>query len=634
MPNQNELWGVFLYSIAASGLTAKAPDRRRSAQKNGRAAKSPPQLTVEIVVPGVGQRGAFAFISSRNHDVLCERRRAMNPPLPKPRTSQLARLFTRIKESFAQTLALVLAAILTLPSPAAFAQLGALDTLTYGPYSGLAYGRFPDITAQFFKVHDAIVLPDDRVVAGGACIATGASPAGTRFCIAVWNSNGTGVALYVHSSSINRVSSAIGGALALQPDGKIVITAPCRYSPVTTVTQFCTARFNANFTSDTTFATGFSNVAPSPSLNADSYANAIALQPDGKIVIGGQCGVAPDARFCAARLLPDGNPDDTFGSVTSLRSFLAVEPLDAFDRVKRIAIAPDGKIYLGGDCKADFGLLRPCAVRLNADGSIDNAWLTTALTPRTLLKMSDSLFLGDTIYDMVVQANGEFVFAGSCRNLNSSVLVPCALRMAEPSATQFQAGLSYAGATVPVTTTPGPNVLREPVAAGSFSIVRVYLQPDGKMLALLKDESSTSSYRVRRYNEDGSIDANWAQPAFDFNAAADNAAGFSRGLALAQQNSGKVMVAGYTQSNSATNPQARVIRMDNRGNPGRNCSADIDGDGKVLATTDGLLLARASLGMTGNVVLSGALGLGAQRNTWEEIRDYLITQCGMKTVLP
>jgi hypothetical protein len=91
---------------------------------------------------------------------------------------------------------------------------------------------------------------------------------------------------------------------------------------------------------------------------------------------------------------------------------------------------------------------------------------------------------------------------------------------------------------------------------------------------------------------------------------------------------------GYTESINGTNPQARVIRLDNRKNPGRNCSADIDGDGKVLPTTDGLLLARASLGMTGSAVIAGAVGLGAARPTWPLIRDYLIMQCGMSTVRP
>ena len=56
---------------------------------------------------------------------------------------------------------------------------------------------------------------------------------------------------------------------------------------------------------------------------------------------------------------------------------------------------------------------------------------------------------------------------------------------------------------------------------------------------------------------------------------------------------------------------------------------DLDGDGQVLASTDGLLLVRALLGLTGDAVITGALGPAATRNTWPLIRTYLNGQCGL-----
>lgn len=510
-----------------------------------------------------------------------------------------------------------------------WAQPGQPDTATYGNIDGSAYGQFPAIAQQQFRTHDAIVLPDDRVVAGGTCTAVGASPAGTRFCIVVWNASGTSVALYVHSASVNRVSAAAGGAVAQQPDGKIVVTAPCISTPLGTVNQFCTVRFNADFTSDTGFASPFGAIAPSPSTNGDSYPNAIAIQPDGKIIVAGQCNDSSGTWFCAARLLPNGNADSTFGGSNSLRTFVGVNSTSSADRVKRIALSTNGKIYLGGDCKQDItGLFRACVARLNADGSIDQALSGNTPKPLILAQMSGGS-ANDAVSDMVVQANGEFVFAGACKNASSATFVPCALRLAAPDATQFYSGTQYLGARA----STGNYILREPAADGAFLIQRILMQPDGKMLALLKDQASNSLYPVRRYNEDGSRDANWAEPAFDFNAVADGASS-ATGVALGQQRSGKVMAMGFTGGGTSGAGQARVIRFQNRTNPGLNCSADIDGDGKVLPTTDGLLLARASIGMTGNAVISGAIGAGALRTTWPQIRDYLITQCGMTTVVP
>lgn len=62
----------------------------------------------------------------------------------------------------------------------------------------------------------------------------------------------------------------------------------------------------------------------------------------------------------------------------------------------------------------------------------------------------------------------------------------------------------------------------------------------------------------------------------------------------------------------------------------RNCSLDIDGDGKVLATTDSLIHARIALGMTGSAVTSGiTFAPNALRSNWAAIRNYLVTQCAM-----
>jgi Subtilase family len=58
------------------------------------------------------------------------------------------------------------------------------------------------------------------------------------------------------------------------------------------------------------------------------------------------------------------------------------------------------------------------------------------------------------------------------------------------------------------------------------------------------------------------------------------------------------------------------------------CKMDVDGDGQVLATTDGVLIARAMFGMTG-VALSSAVSTTATRVDAADIRNYLAQVCGM-----
>jgi len=58
------------------------------------------------------------------------------------------------------------------------------------------------------------------------------------------------------------------------------------------------------------------------------------------------------------------------------------------------------------------------------------------------------------------------------------------------------------------------------------------------------------------------------------------------------------------------------------------CNMDIDGDGVVLATTDGLMLIRAMMGMSGTAVSSAAV-VGSPRSDWATIRPFLVNVCGM-----
>lgn len=58
------------------------------------------------------------------------------------------------------------------------------------------------------------------------------------------------------------------------------------------------------------------------------------------------------------------------------------------------------------------------------------------------------------------------------------------------------------------------------------------------------------------------------------------------------------------------------------------CTLDLDGNGTINATTDGLMLARALLGLTGPAVTGNALGTAPTRGDWASIRSYVNANCG------
>jgi serine protease len=92
-------------------------------------------------------------------------------------------------------------------------------------------------------------------------------------------------------------------------------------------------------------------------------------------------------------------------------------------------------------------------------------------------------------------------------------------------------------------------------------------------------------------------------------------------------------VSGATFSSCATrtDPAQIVGFIDNQRTASGNMAMafDIDGDGQVLATTDGLMLLRAALGLPSAVIAAGATATGSPRDSSILIQSYLQVQCGL-----
>jgi uncharacterized delta-60 repeat protein len=145
-------------------------------------------------------------------------------------------------------------------------------------------------------------------------------------------------------------------ATVIQPDGKIVIGG--RFSAVNGIARNNIARLNDDGTLDRTFANQIAQ-------GVNGQVNALAVQPQGGIIAGGtftQAGQVETLNL--ARYDADGSVDKNFGGVN------ATEP-GANGNVYALAVQPDGKIVVGGNFNAIFGQPRRGIARLNADGSVD-----------------------------------------------------------------------------------------------------------------------------------------------------------------------------------------------------------------------------------------------------------------------
>ena len=245
--------------------------------------------------------------------------------------------------------------------------------------------------------------------------------------------------------SFDAGSGVNGGvtAIALQPDGKLIIGGG--FTTVKGLVRTGIARLNADGCGDSTFSfprftSGFGS------------ASAIALQSDGRILVA-QSGIF--------RLYPDGSRDTNFAPSVVDDNFNPA-------RVDAIAIQPDGKILIGGGFRIVNGQLRSSIARLNADGTLD-----TAFVPETV----DSDFT--RVNSIALQADGKVLIGGYYLTVYTSAMA------------RLNADGSMETDVRPVTE----------------EVYALALQPDGKVLI-----ASGSFANVARRNADLSLDTSFHTP--------------------------------------------------------------------------------------------------------------------------
>ena len=144
-------------------------------------------------------------------------------------------------------------------------------------------------------------------------------------------------------------------AVARQADGRIVIAGT--FTEFNGIPRNRIARLNPDGSVDAAF---------NPGAGADDDINAVAIQPDGRIVIGGFFsqfnGVS---RSGIARLQTDGSLDTTFDPGTG------VETLIVHPQVHAVGLHADGRIVIGGFFKNVNGVPRDGIAQLDAGGSVD-----------------------------------------------------------------------------------------------------------------------------------------------------------------------------------------------------------------------------------------------------------------------
>ena len=347
------------------------------------------------------------------------------------------------------------------------------------------------------------------------------------FAIARYNSNGsldpgfgTNGKVFTDFPGLAAVASSV----VIQPDGKIVVAGGA-FPLFTFLGDFQIARYNPDGSLDASFGNG--GIVTSSFPGQGSYAFALALQGDGKIIAAGTHFVnfssddSSNTDFALERYNPDGTPDLTFGNGGRVTTDFDGFNDDAFS----ILVQPDGKLVAVGSAKNPANFYDFAAARYLSDGTVDTTF-GVAGKVRTDFGGKD----WDRAHSAALAANGKIVAAG--------------FTVSQQGLSQNFAVARYTANGVLDTTFSGDGRAQIDFGSCCQSAGKVLVQSDGKIITVgyANTESSDSDFLLARLTGTGALDQTFGTGG-QVRTSFGNLNGGANGAAL--QADGKIVAVGF-----------------------------------------------------------------------------------------
>ena len=243
-------------------------------------------------------------------------------------------------------------------------------------------------------------------------------------------------------AGVSTANSDVIKAIVLLPGGRIVVAG--NFTQYNGVARSRVAVLNPDGSLDTSF---------DPGSGPDGVVNAIAVQPDGKLLLaGGFTNVGGVLLRHIARLNPNGSLDTTFAPVPGISTSDIVYP----PLVGALGLQADGSILVGGSFDYVNGLKRQGVARLFPDGSLDRNW--------------DALALG-TILSLVQAPGGAWYVAGAYFSVQNNP--PCGLARLKSAAANVPGRFEFNSAQYRVDEAAGTLVATVQRTGGSLGAATV-----------------------------------------------------------------------------------------------------------------------------------------------------------------
>jgi uncharacterized delta-60 repeat protein len=448
---------------------------------------------------------------------------------------------------------------------------GALDT---------AYGTNGVVVLDEGDATAASLLPDGSLLVSGTCITASVTTACTRRIL----STGAIDSGFLLSITISKIRSL--------PDGKLQYVRSCG-------TSICVGRLSADGSIDGGFPVrSFSYAVP-----VETTSDVIRLT-DGSFAVAGACRVTlppgsiyvSTTRMCVAKFTSSWARDTAFGDLATpgLRVLTFSTIQDYFDIANVLVEAQDGKVIVLGSCES-YGLT--CIAKLDALGLPEPHFIGNGTGAGLLvLKFPFSAnYSALSTYSWAwVDAAGRINLVGGCAYGFSAM---CVARLMPNGAfdTSFDAEPGNGNGVV-YHTPPPSSGLSAWATAGAVDLQgRIY------MVGACSANFGGDPFCFGRV-AGGNADPTTCTLNVDLN----NQVNASDGLLVVRY------LIGYrgdslTSATVSSSPILTNAEIESYlGSLLRSGKLDADGDGQALAMTDGLLILRAMLGLTGAALTQGA----------------------------
>lgn len=304
-----------------------------------------------------------------------------------------------------------------------------------------------------------------------------------------------------------------GIAVAIQTDDKIVVAGDSVSSGDsaggTADIDFAVVRYKSNGELDSGF--GDTGIVTTPIGPGNDWGEAVALQPDGKIVVAGSTQRGSVYDLALARYTITGSLDSTFNGTG-----IVTHPTGGLYPIHSVAIQSDGKIVVVGDSSNGGSTTDIFVSRYTITGSVDTMFNNGGI-------VTTPIGSGDDFgHAVVIQSDDKIVVVGRTDT----------------------GGYNYELAIVryTITGTLDTTFNDTGIVTGSISSGNsVAIQPNGKIVvAGVEGDIGDFDFAVVRYNADGNLDTTFNGTGIVTTSINNVAVGRS----IALQSNGKVLVAG------------------------------------------------------------------------------------------